>query len=157
MGYIVLIARVVVGGLFVYAAVTKIPDPAGFAESIRNYGILPVELSNLAGIILPWIEVLAGFGLIIGVWTRASALITTCLLFVFALAVTYAYWTGLDISCGCFGPSEGSEGRIDLLTVLREWSLTILSLLILLFDQGRFQLETYLKGSSSHTKALGSV
>lgn len=157
MGYIVLIARVVVGGLFVYAAVTKIPDPAGFAESIRNYGILPVELSNLAGIILPWIEVLAGFGLIVGVWTRASALITTCLLFVFALAVTYAYWIGLDISCGCFGPGPDSSGRIDLLTVFREWGLTILSLLILLYDKGRFTLEAYFKDSTGNTKALGSV
>jgi uncharacterized membrane protein YphA (DoxX/SURF4 family) len=82
---------------------------------------------------LPWIEILAGAALILGLWTRPAALLTTAMLMVFAPAVTYAYLTGLDISCGCFGTGPESSGRVDILTVFRDWGLTLISLFILIF------------------------
>ena len=84
MRYLVLFAaRLVIGGLFLYASLYKIQDPAAFAVSIRNYGILPADWSNVAALTLPWIEIIAGSFLILGIHIKPSALLTTGMLAVF--------------------------------------------------------------------------
>jgi putative oxidoreductase len=139
MKYLVLIARLLIGGLFIYASVTKIPDPAGFSEAIRNYTILPPALTNLAGIMLPWIELAAGVLLVLGIETKAAALVTTGLMAIFVPALIYVYAIGLDISCGCFGGAD-SSGNVTLVTVIRDSSLLFVCLLILFGDRGHFSL-----------------
>lgn len=57
-----LLSRWVLGLLFIYAGVQKIIDPYGFAKTIYGYGILPGDLVNITGIVLPWVEVMAGGG-----------------------------------------------------------------------------------------------
>ena len=47
MKYLTLAARLIIGGLFVYASIHKIIDPAEFAASIRNYMIVPPTWSNI--------------------------------------------------------------------------------------------------------------
>jgi uncharacterized membrane protein YphA (DoxX/SURF4 family) len=153
MKIMVLIARLVIGGLFIYAAVAKIPDPSGLSQSIRNYQIVPAPMTNILALVLPWVELIAGAGLILGIWTHACALITTAMLLVFASAVTYAYSIGLDISCGCFGAGPDSSGVIDLATVSRDWGLTLVSASIILFHRGEFSLESFLNRSASPVKA----
>ena len=60
MKYLTLSARLLIGGLFIYASVHKIFDPLDFAASIRNYNILPASWSNMTAVILPWIELGVG-------------------------------------------------------------------------------------------------
>jgi uncharacterized membrane protein YphA (DoxX/SURF4 family) len=138
--YLVLVARLVIGGLFVYASLYKIQDPAAFAVSIRNYGILPAEWSNVAALALPWIEVVAGGFLILGVLTRPSALLTSGMLAVFLSAIIYAYATGLDIDCGCFSSAASSPGRVGIADIFRDASLLAISLMILVGDRGHFSV-----------------
>lgn len=140
MKYLVLGARLLIGGLFIYASLYKIHDPAAFAISIRNYGILPGQWSNLAALTLPWIEVVAGICLILGIQTRPASLLTTGMLAVFLAAVTYAYSIGLDIDCGCFSSAATSAGRVGISEILRDAALLALSLLILVGDRGHFSL-----------------
>ena len=47
------ILRLVVGGIFVYAGVVKIFDPAQFANDVANYRLLPSALVNFVAITLP--------------------------------------------------------------------------------------------------------
>lgn len=140
MKYLVLAARLLIGGLFVYASFHKILDPAEFAQAIRNYQLGPVELTNLAAMILPWLELIAGALLIVGIQTRPSALITTCLLAVFLVGLYRAYFIGLDIACGCFSSAAASAGRIDAVTLVRDSSLFVISFLIVIGDRGEFSL-----------------
>lgn len=79
--------RIVLGGLFVYAGVAKTLDPLDFAQNIRNYRLVGQELSFIAAVVLPWLEILAGLALAAGVWTRASSLLISGLL-VFFIALT---------------------------------------------------------------------
>lgn len=65
---IMLAARLILGGVFVFASVDKILHPAAFADAVYNYQILPDSLINVAAIILPWLELVLGSLLIIGVW-----------------------------------------------------------------------------------------
>ena len=141
MRYFVLIARLIIGSLFVYASIYKIIDPADFSNAIRNYLILPPEWSNIAALTLPWIEFVAGAFLILGVQTRPAALLTTGMLAVFLYAIVYAYATGLDIDCGCFGSAADAEGRVGILHILRDSGFFLVSLAIVLFDRGHFSIE----------------
>jgi len=138
--YLVLIARLVIGGLFVYASVHKIVDPASFSQAIRNYQFLPAEWTNLVAIILPWIEIIAGALLILGMQTRPSALVITALTAAFLVGLFHAYSTGLDIDCGCFSHHPNSSGRITLVTLIRDSSLLIVCVFILIADRGRLSV-----------------
>lgn len=139
MKYVVLLARLIIGGLFVYASIHKIADPEAFAVAIRNYLVLPPAWSNLCALMLPWIELAAGSLLIVGIFTKPSALLTTGMLGVFLGAIIYAYSIGLNIDCGCFS-SGASEGKIGIFHILRDTSLFLTSLLVLVFDRGDYSL-----------------
>lgn len=106
------ICRLVLGGIFIYAAWTKIQDPALFAESVASYRLLPSFVIGIFALVLPMVELLAGCALIVTKWSRESALILLGLLFIFLIGLTQAQLRGLDISCGCFGSENGAEESI---------------------------------------------
>lgn len=136
MKYLVLAGRLLIGGIFIYASIYKILDPADFAVSIRNYLIVPASWSNIVALTLPWVEIIAGVFLILGIQVRPSALLTTGMLGVFLGAIVYAYSIGLDIDCGCFGSAAASAGRIGLTTIARDAVVLIISLFVLVGDRG---------------------
>ncbi|MBI4964894.1 MAG: DoxX family membrane protein [Desulfomonile tiedjei] len=149
MKYLTLTARLIIGGLFIYASVYKILDPLDFAVSIRNYGLLPQEWSNAVALTLPWIEMLAGIFLIIGFQTKPSALLTTGMLAVFLGALVYAFSIGLDIDCGCFSSAAASPGRVSMYHILRDTALFAVSLFILVADSAELGISglfSYFRG-----------
>jgi uncharacterized membrane protein YphA (DoxX/SURF4 family) len=101
-------ARLVLGGIFIWAGADKILHPAAFAQAIYNYQILPTEMINLTALILPWVEVLLGTFLVLGVWLPGSVAVANVLLLVFLGALVFNVARGLDIHCGCF--SSSTEG-----------------------------------------------
>jgi uncharacterized membrane protein YphA (DoxX/SURF4 family) len=107
---LLVIFRLVLGGLFVYAGVVKVLDPLDFAQNIRNYRLVGQALSFLAAVVLPWLEILAGVALAAGIWKRASALIITGLLVFFILLTLVTIARGLDVECGCFGALSRKSG-----------------------------------------------
>ena len=117
------VLRLVVGGIFVYAGVVKILDPAQFANDVANYRLLPSVLVNFVAITLPWVETVAGILMVMGFWLPGSALVITGLMGVFLVAIGQALARGLDINCGCFGTIEG--GKIDALTLARDVTLFV--------------------------------
>jgi uncharacterized membrane protein YphA (DoxX/SURF4 family) len=133
-------SRLVVGFLFIYASVYKILDPGEFAGSIRNYGLIPPVFSNLVALTLPWLELVSGAFLILGIQTRASALLTSLMMLVFLGVIIYAYAIGLDIDCGCFSSSTESTGRIGLFHIFRDIAVALLSFWVLVFDKGEFRI-----------------
>ena len=107
---LLVVFRLVLGGLFVYAGIVKVLDPLDFAQDIRNYRLVGQALSFLAAVVLPWLEILAGVALAAGVWKRASALIITGLLVFFILLTLFTIARGLDVECGCFGALSRKSG-----------------------------------------------
>lgn len=99
-----LVARIVVGGLFVVSAIGKILDPGTFVEEVRDYQMLPVVATNAVAYILPWVELFAGLLLVTTIWRKEAGLIIGALLVVFTAAKTWTYARGIDIEgCGCGG------------------------------------------------------
>lgn len=140
MKHLVLVARLIIGGLFIYASIYKVLNPTDFSVTVRNYTILPLEWTNLVAITLPWVELGSGLFLVLGVLIRPSALLTTGMMAVFLAALIYAYSVGLDIDCGCFSASTESSGKIGPLYLIRDTLLLLTSAFILFFDSGDYSL-----------------
>ena len=101
--------QIALGALFVAAALPKIGDPPSFAHMIYNYRILPAGLINFSALTMPWVELLAGLALILGVWTRAARWIIAALLVTFILAISFNLWRNNAIDCGCFDVSAAGK------------------------------------------------
>jgi uncharacterized membrane protein YphA (DoxX/SURF4 family) len=114
------VLRIVLGGIFVYAAWLKLRDPWQlFAMSIDAYRILPLQAVELAAHIIPWVELAIGLLLIAGLWLRISSSIVSLLLLTFFALMVRAYIKGMAIDCGCFGPGEAISWK----TLLRDGAL----------------------------------
>ena len=101
--------QVVLDIIFVVAAWPKIADPPSFAHMIYNYRIVPGSLINLSALVMPWVELLAGLCLILGIWTRAARTIVALLLLVFMIAIAWNLLRGNAIDCGCFDVSAANR------------------------------------------------
>ncbi|HCS49440.1 MAG: hypothetical protein A2V45_11460 [Candidatus Aminicenantes bacterium RBG_19FT_COMBO_58_17] len=123
--WLLLLFGVIVGGVFIWAGALKIADPLGFAQSIKNYQVVPPGLAFIIAIVLPWVEVLSGAFLIIGVFKRSSALLISLLLLGFIGLVALALARGIDTSCGCFG---SLSRRADLSLILTDAVLLVFAL-----------------------------
>ncbi len=137
--YVSLVARLVVGSMFVIVGVGKITDPAYFAKEIANYRMLPEFLINLTAIILPWIELLTGLFFIAGIRLRANAAIIGSLVLLFNIFVGVAWARGLDINCGCY--SKIAEQTVGLPKLLENFGLFLLILIVFIFPKNNLTLE----------------
>ena len=133
--YLLLVFRVALGAVFIYASLHKILDPMAFAQSIRNYLLLPPALTNLAAITLPWVEMVCGAFLVVGLFPRSAAAVVSALLVVFNAALVISLARGLDIDCGCFQSGRGGEA-ISTLSVLRDLALLFMSVSVMIYDTG---------------------
>lgn len=135
--WITLICRLILGGTFVFASLSKIIDPEDFAFAIYNYRLIPESLINVVAIAMPWVELSAGLAVILGFGTRGAALILTGLVAIFALSLGISLARGLDIACGCFG-SKG--GKITVFYLIRDLGLFVIALQVLFYYKGHFSL-----------------
>jgi putative oxidoreductase len=97
------IVDLIVGGLFIYAGMLKALDPISFGIDIDNYKILPWPVSVRLAFYLPWLEILAGFGVVSRRFYQGGLSILAALTSVFIIASIVAKARGLDVTCGCFG------------------------------------------------------
>ncbi len=81
-------------------------DPGKFARDIANYHIVPFGLENSIAIILPWLELLIGAGIILGIFLDGSVVLSGSFLILFIVMIFQAMMRGFNIECGC-GLKEG--------------------------------------------------
>ncbi len=105
-----LIVRVGVGATFIYASLYKIVDPGAFAKSIWYYHLVPGDLINLMALILPWVELLCGLALILGVFYNGAVVLANAMTVIFIFALSATIVKGIDIDCGCFKAAKGATG-----------------------------------------------
>jgi uncharacterized membrane protein YphA (DoxX/SURF4 family) len=105
---VVTLLRVAVGALFVIAGGSKVGHADLFAAQIAAFGLVPHGLVAPMALLLPFFEVLLGGYLILGLYTRPAAIVAVVQLAIFATAIGSAVIRGLSLSCGCFGPHDGT-------------------------------------------------
>lgn len=101
--------QIALGAIFIAAALPKIADPPSFAHMIYNYRIMPGGLVNILALTMPWLEILTGLALVLGVWTRPARTLIAAMLVVFIVAISINLLRNNAIDCGCF--DVGAAGK----------------------------------------------
>jgi putative oxidoreductase len=123
--------QIVLGVLFIAAALPKLLDPPSFAHMIYNYRILPGGLVNSLALVLPWLELLCGVALVLGIWSRTASALVGFLLLVFTAALTLNLLRGNAIDCGCFDIKAAGRSVSERLSdmrwdILRDYGLLLM-------------------------------
>jgi putative oxidoreductase len=126
--------QIALGAIFVVAALPKVIDPPSFAHMIYNYRLVPGAAVNAFALVIPWVELLAGLALILGVWPREAAALAGFLLLVFIAAIGFNFVRGHAVDCGCFDVHSAGKSREELLNEMR-WVLIRDAAMLLLVAQ----------------------
>jgi uncharacterized membrane protein YphA (DoxX/SURF4 family) len=145
-----LLARVALGGVLVWAGALKVGNPLGSARAVQAYDVLPFEVAKYLGYGLPWLEVAVGALLVIGLLTRANALVGTLLMAAFVVGIAQAWARGLTIDCGCFGGGgqvAASETRYGS-EIARDLALALCGLWLVVRPASTWSLDRVLFGTT---------
>ena len=123
--FFLLVFRIVIASVFIYASLQKIGKPLMFADEIGMYGILgPGPLLYLTAIILPWMELLCSIELLTGIFMRGAALLFAAMNLIFLVVISYRTvgimadggtpLRQIYFDCGCgFGPTYAWKKLIE--------------------------------------------
>jgi uncharacterized membrane protein YphA (DoxX/SURF4 family) len=123
--FFLLLLRFLVGGTFVYAAITKIADPPGFVADITHYRLTAYSIAIATGVYLPWLELICGTCVICRWRERAALVIISGLCLLFTIALSSAWLRGLDLNCGCFGHGPSASPVIAIMRTISLGSISI--------------------------------
>jgi len=138
------LARFILGGIFIYAAVYKIAFPRIFANVVVSYRLVPDTVAVWIAFFLPWLELGLGIAVVMGVRSKeATLMICSLLVFFLAIAVTKSL-TGSLNDCGCF-PSNSFLATSNIYWILvRDSVFLTFGILVLLLGgkKGKTALRT---------------
>jgi uncharacterized membrane protein YphA (DoxX/SURF4 family) len=113
--YLHTLARVYIGGMFIWSGVEKLQNLDAFYQMAHNYKVLPYFLTQVYASVLPYFEVGAGGYLVLGLFTRWAAWCINAQLLSFLIAISMVLIRGDAVDCGCFFGGEVETVTPDLL------------------------------------------
>ncbi len=132
--WIELAARWILGLTFIYASLHKILAPADFAKIIYGYSLFPEIFINLIAVIIPFLELVTGFALIIGLYPRSAAITINGLLLAFIVVLTINLIRGHEFDCGCFSAGQSGYSSSPKVNIARDIIYFMLGLQVILFN-----------------------
>jgi uncharacterized membrane protein YphA (DoxX/SURF4 family) len=126
------LARLVVGGVWVYAGLLKLPHPDTSVTSVRAYQLLPPGLAETVGHVLPMLEIVVGACLLLGLLVRFTGVVSALMQLAFIIGIVSVWSRGIAINCGCFGnggPDPDAFSKYPW-EIARDTGLLALSLLL---------------------------
>ena len=112
----IIASALAVAVLLASAATHKLRAPGRFAKQLADYQLLPETLVRPIGRVIPLLELLIAFALLVPVSRSWAALTAAGLLALYAAAIGINLWRGrADIDCGCAGPDQAQPLRPVLL------------------------------------------
>lgn len=112
--------QIALGAIFVAASLPKLVDPPSFAHMIYNYRLVPGFAINAIALLMPWLELLSGVALILGIWRRPAAAIIGAMLLVFVVAISINLARDNAVNCGCFDLASANKPHDELIAEM-EW------------------------------------
>lgn len=147
MAVIVVIARFIMGGIFLVSGLAKISDPGRFILTLREFRLFPEVIVPFTAVWLPWLEFVLGLCLIAGILQRTAALILACMNILFAAAIVSVIARGIVVDCGCFGMIAdmlGLPDMADMKAVIRDAVFVALCMVIFVNKSQALSLEGYI-------------
>jgi putative oxidoreductase len=143
--YLFLFSRLFIGILFVFSGITKMMEPVEeFALQIEQYVFLPQVLITPFAMVLPWVELVFGALLLLGIWVKLDSAILGLTMLSFIIAISQAMIRGIGLTdCGCFGEII-KVGETPGQVLIRDIAF-MLPIIYLLFSKTKFfSLDKYL-------------
>ncbi len=159
LAWVGLLARLVIGGVWLVAGALKIAEPDASINAVRAYQLLPPSLAEVVGLVLPGLEVVVGLALVLGVFTRGAAVLSALLFVAFIIGIASVWARGIEIDCGCFGgggadPEASSKYPWE---IARDVALLAASLLVAGVRRTRLALDSVLFDQRATRAAEGDV
>ena len=108
-----LVARLVVGGVWLWAGLLKVTEPESSVTAVRGYQLLAPSVADVVGRVLPMTEVVLGACLILGLLTRFAGALSALLQLAFIIGIASVWARGISINCGCFGDGGPNPDAIS--------------------------------------------
>jgi putative oxidoreductase len=130
--YLSVFCRLLLAAIFISFALSKIMRPAVFALNVVDYNLTPAWGVNLWSLALPWAELVTGLFLLLGIRTRAAAILIAAMNLIFIVGLVNAILHHMPINCGCVG--EVGE-PVNWLKVMKNTGMLIMCIQIYLYDR----------------------
>lgn len=112
----IIASALAVAVLLASAATHKLRAPGRFARQLADYQLLPEALVRPISRVIPLLELLIAFALLVPFSRAIAAVSAAVLIALYAAAIGINLWRGRrDIDCGCAGPDQAQPLRPILL------------------------------------------
>jgi uncharacterized membrane protein YphA (DoxX/SURF4 family) len=155
LALLALTLRLVLGGLWLIAAVSKLRNLRLFIHNVDEFDLLPGPAAKALGAVLPFLELSLGIALLTGVAVRLAAIGTVALLLLFAVAMILVLQQGRRIRCNCFG--EFGNALVSWTAVYRNVALAIVALPVAFVTPVYWSMQDYWSRSAIVQPGLAQV
>jgi uncharacterized membrane protein YphA (DoxX/SURF4 family) len=102
--------RLALGGYFVWSGYQKVfvRGLSEFTRAVGNYKMVYAPWDAVVAYTIPWVEMVCGALVVIGLWKRGALWGLAGLIGGFAVGVAHAQAHNLNIACGCDGNPDGT-------------------------------------------------
>ena len=159
-----LLLRLAIAQVFFIAAMGKITDPEAFSFAIDKFQIPGFTIQEgssntlvvAATFLVPWLEVVVGFLLASGLWTRPAATLYLLLMAGFTAAIYSTMQRGIVLSeCGCFGDLQGfCTGPVGECNLIQNGVLGGAALLVLILGGGRASFDALIQRGETDERPI---
>lgn len=100
----------VIGAVLLVAGLPKVRDRARMIRVVRGYKVLPDGVAAVVGSALPYVEILLGIALILGIVPALTGSLSALLFAAFFVGLTINLIRGRrELDCGCFAFGGGTD------------------------------------------------
>ncbi|WP_144276279.1 DoxX family protein [Demequina sp. NBRC 110053] len=153
--WVSLLVRLSMAIILFAAAIPKFADIQQSVRAVRAYQLLPEAVVPFVGTMLPFVEVILGALLLVGAFTRWAAVVWLVMMAGFTFGVIWAWSTGLNIDCGCFGGGgEVAESETNYpMHLLERVGFIALGTYLAIWPRSRFSADGWLSGGEADPEA----
>ncbi len=132
IGYVSLVSRAILGLIFVTSSFGKLTYPEArlldpqIAGYLGVFKFIPLELVRSYVEVLPWIELVIGFCLILGVFSRLFAAVSIVVVVSFIIGNSVVLYQNWLLHHNLTGPCPGCFGDVVKLNILGALALDVL-------------------------------
>lgn len=120
----------------VVAGSTQLQNPYFHLGTVYSYGMLSKELGLVIGSVIPFALIVSGLCFLCCHHIRGASVISVLLFGSFLVAQLFVKLEGIDIECGCFGPSYNTS-KVGLASILRSIVLLATPFVILFLARAK--------------------
>lgn len=135
------------GTVLLVAGALKVMHADSLAATIAGFRLLPQAVVLPLAIALPPLELLFGFYLVVGLFTRIAGGVVCAMFVAYAIAIASAVIRHIPATCGCFGPSD--TAKADWPHVVADVALALVAVVVARAGPGPFSADRFLSRAAT--------